>query len=89
MTENNSGLTFETAMKKLEETVRRLESGDLTLTESIERYKESMQLVQFCRQQLDQAELEISKLVEGPDGIALEPLDPVDMPSANGQNEQA
>lgn len=72
--ENNSDLTFETAMKKLEDTVRRLESGELSLTESIERYKESMQLVQFCRQQLDRAELEISQLIESPDGLTVQPM---------------
>jgi exodeoxyribonuclease VII small subunit len=62
--ENKQDLTFESAMKRLEEIVRKLESGELSLTESIEQYKESMQLVQFCRQQLDKAELEIEQLVE-------------------------
>ena len=62
--ENNPDLTFEQAMTRLEEIVRKLESGELSLTDSIERYRESMQLVQFCRQQLDKAELEIEQLVE-------------------------
>lgn len=57
-------LTFEQAMKELEDTVRRLESGDLPLGESIEQYKRAMTLVQFCRQQLDKAELEIVQLIE-------------------------
>ncbi|MCF8563601.1 exodeoxyribonuclease VII small subunit [Alicyclobacillus tolerans] len=64
MAENNPDLTFEQAMTRLEEIVRKLESGELSLTDSIERYRESMQLVQFCRQQLDKAELEIEQLVE-------------------------
>lgn len=64
MSENKLDLTFESAMKKLEETVRKLESGDLGLSDSIEEYKTSMQLVQFCRQQLSQAELEIEQLVQ-------------------------
>lgn len=62
-------LTFETAMKRLEETVRKLESGELSLSEAIERYKEAMQLVQFCRGQLDRAELEIEQLVETQDTL--------------------
>ncbi|MCL6444322.1 MAG: exodeoxyribonuclease VII small subunit [Alicyclobacillus sp.] len=62
--ESNPDLTFEAAMKQLEETVRKLESGELSLSESIERYKQAMSLVQFCRRQLDQAELEIEQLVE-------------------------
>lgn len=73
--ENNSDLTFEVAMKKLEETVRQLESGDLTLTDSIERYKESMKLVQFCRGQLNQAEFQIEQLVEGQGGPSLKAAD--------------
>lgn len=64
MTEQNSqDLTFEAAMKALEETVRKLESGELPLNEAIERYKQAMQLVQYCRTQLDRAELEIEQLV--------------------------
>ncbi|KPV43260.1 hypothetical protein AN477_13550 [Alicyclobacillus ferrooxydans] len=60
----NPDLTFEQAMKQLEETVRKLESGDLPLGESIDQYKQAMSLVQFCRQQLDKAELEIVQLIE-------------------------
>jgi len=63
--ENSQNLTFELAMKQLEDTVRKLESGELSLSDSIEQYKHSMQLVQFCRVQLDNAELEIEKLVDG------------------------
>lgn len=65
-------LTFEEAMKALEETVRRLESGELPLSDSIEQYKRSMELVQFCRQQLDKAELEIRQLTESNQLIAVE-----------------
>ncbi|GMA52408.1 hypothetical protein GCM10025857_37650 [Alicyclobacillus contaminans] len=60
----NQDLTFEAAMQRLEETVRKLESGELPLAEAIERYKEAMQLVQFCRGQLDTAELEIERLMD-------------------------
>ena len=59
---SNSDLTFEEAMKKLEEIVKHLESGELPLSESIAAYKESLTLVQFCRQQLDKAEFEIEQL---------------------------
>ncbi len=72
---NNSDLTFESALRKLEEAVRQLESGELSLTDSIERYKESMQLVAFCRQQLDAAEFQIEQLVDGQNGPALKAVD--------------
>jgi len=64
MSENKPDLTFETAMKQLEETVRKLESGELSLSDSIDQYKASMTLVQFCRHQLSNAELEIEQLVQ-------------------------
>ncbi|WP_290586625.1 exodeoxyribonuclease VII small subunit [Alicyclobacillus sp.] len=70
---DNSGLTFEQAMRRLEETVRLLETGELSLSESIERYKEAMQLVQFCRTQLDRAELEIERLLADEGQTAEEP----------------
>lgn len=63
-------LTFEKAMQLLEETVRRLEAGDLPLSDSIERYKSAMNLVQYCRAQLDKAELEIEQLMAKPAGNA-------------------
>ncbi|MFD1675039.1 exodeoxyribonuclease VII small subunit [Alicyclobacillus fodiniaquatilis] len=60
--ENKPDWTFEQAMKRLEEIVRQLEAGELPLAESLERYQESMQLVKFCREQLDKAELQLEQL---------------------------
>lgn len=57
-------LTFEEALRMLEESVRKLESGDLGLSDSISQYKQSMRLVQHCRQLLDKAELEIRQLTD-------------------------
>lgn len=67
-------LTFEDAMKCLEDTVRKLESGELPLSDSIERYRDAMQLVQFCRTQLDQAELQIEQLIESQGSVSTEPF---------------
>lgn len=58
-------LTFEEALKQLEDIVKKLEAGDLPLSESIVKYKLSMQLVQFCRRALDKAELEVRELTDG------------------------
>nr|WP_206831068.1 exodeoxyribonuclease VII small subunit [Alicyclobacillus fructus] len=49
-------------MRRLEEIVRQLESGDLPLDASIRAYEESMRLVKFCREQLDKAEFQLEKL---------------------------
>ncbi len=69
---SSSNLTFESAMKQLEETVRKLESGELPLSESIEQYKSAMQLVLYCRKQLDNAELQIEQLMKDE---SLQPLE--------------
>ncbi|EJY55910.1 exodeoxyribonuclease VII, small subunit [Alicyclobacillus hesperidum URH17-3-68] len=55
-------LTFEQAMQRLEEIVRKLEAGDLPLDASIRAYEESMRLVAFCREQLDKAEFQLEQL---------------------------
>ena len=54
--------SFETVYKRLEETVRRLEEGGLTLDESIALYEEGMQLAKSCQGLLDQAELKVTSL---------------------------
>jgi exodeoxyribonuclease VII small subunit len=54
--------SFEAVYKRLEETVRRLEEGGLTLDESIALYEEGMTLARTCQTLLDQAELKITSL---------------------------
>ncbi len=68
-------MTFEEAMVQLEEIVRLLESGELGLEESLERFQLGMRLVRLCSQKLDEAEKRIDVLVEREDGgFELAPL---------------
>ncbi|MCL4872042.1 MAG: exodeoxyribonuclease VII small subunit [Anaerolineae bacterium] len=55
-------LTFEAALKELEETVARLGSGDLTLEESLALYERGQHLAQHCQTQLEQATLRVEQL---------------------------
>jgi exodeoxyribonuclease VII small subunit len=55
-------LTFEAALKELEATVARLESGDLTLEESLTLYERGQQLATHCQAQLEQATLRVEQL---------------------------
>lgn len=55
-------LTFEAALKELEVTVARLESGDLTLEESLALYERGQQLASHCQAQLEQATLRVEQL---------------------------
>ncbi len=56
-------LSFEEAYKELEETVHRLEKGDLTLDESIALFERGQALARHCSEKLDSAELRVSQLV--------------------------
>jgi exodeoxyribonuclease VII small subunit len=58
----NSDRDFETSLKKLEQIVRDLESGDVSLTESLSRFEEGIDLYKQCRQTLEGAEKKIKIL---------------------------
>ncbi len=59
-------LTFEEAFAELEEVVRKLEAGGLTLEESLALYERGRWLAAFCSRKLDEAELKVQQLL--PDG---------------------
>jgi len=59
-------LTFEEAFTELEETVRKLEAGGLTLEDSLALYERGQALAARCNAQLDAAQLRIVQL--SPDG---------------------
>jgi exodeoxyribonuclease VII small subunit len=54
--------SFEDALKTLEETVQRLESGGLSLDESARLYEEGVKLARFCSERIAAAELKITKI---------------------------
>ena len=61
-------LSFEQALKRLEEIVRKLESGEASLDESIELYGEGDRLKQQCEARLQAAQAKIEKIQFGRDG---------------------
>jgi exodeoxyribonuclease VII small subunit len=61
-------LSFEGALKRLEEIVRKLESGEASLDESIELYGEGDRLKQQCEARLEAARAKIEKIQFGRDG---------------------
>jgi exodeoxyribonuclease VII small subunit len=61
-------LSFEAALKRLEEIVRKLESGEASLDESIELYGEGDRLKQQCAARLQAAQARIEKIQLGRDG---------------------
>ena len=61
-------LSFEAALKRLEEIVRKLESGEASLDESIRLYGEGDRLKQQCEARLAAAQARIEKIQLGRDG---------------------
>jgi len=61
-------LSFEEALKQLEEIAEQIEQGKIGLEESITRYEQGMALVKQCRDILSKAEQRIQKLQEADDG---------------------
>ncbi len=55
---------FEDALKELEITVKKLESGDTTLEEAMELFEKGVGLTKECRKLLEGAELKVTKLLE-------------------------
>lgn len=64
------GLSFEEALRALEEVVRKLEGGEVPLEESIGLYERGETLRRHCQARLDAAQARIEKIVQGPDGKA-------------------
>ena len=61
-------LSFEEAMKNLEDVVNELESGELTLDKSIEKFKKGIELSNHCNELLEDAEKTVSILIADADG---------------------
>lgn len=65
-----AALSFEEALKALEDVVRRLESGQAPLDESIDLYEQGDRLRAHCQARLDAAQARIEAIVADRDGKA-------------------
>ncbi len=61
---------FEKNIKSLEEIVKELEIGDLSLDDSIKKFDEGVKLSKKCNEELESAEKKITKLVEEDEKIS-------------------
>lgn len=69
---NQNNKTFEENMQRLEQIVRAMERGDVALDESLKLFQEGTALVQSCGKLLDEAELQVKKIVVAADGTPVE-----------------
>lgn len=69
---NQKSITFEESMVRLEQIVRAMECGDVPLEESLKLFQEGTQLVQSCGKLLDNAQLQVNKIMTAADGSPVE-----------------
>ena len=70
---------FETSLKKLEDIVKRLEGGSLSLEESLKAFEEGVKHSAFCSGKLEEAERRVEILLKQKDGsLKREPFESED-----------
>lgn len=68
MTEKSQTPNFEIAMAKLEELVAQIETGNLSLEESLKQFEQGIKLSRICQQALTDAEQRVKILTESLNG---------------------
>lgn len=61
----NKPMAFEAAMAEIEQIVSGMESGKLSLEESLAAYQRGAELLAFCRDKLDAAQQQVRVLEDG------------------------
>ena len=69
---NQPNKTFEESMGRLEQIVRAMERGDVALEESLKLFQEGTELVRNCQKLLDEAQMQVKKILTAPDGSPVE-----------------
>lgn len=69
---NQNNRTFEENMHRLEQIVRAMERGDVALEESLKLFQEGTELVRSCGKLLDEAELQVKKIMTDANGEPVE-----------------
>lgn len=67
-------MKFEEALKRLEKIVEELESGKLSLDDSLKRYEEGVRLARFCQKTLQTAQRKIEVLTKKGEGWETKPF---------------
>lgn len=63
-----NNVTFEEAMRVLDEAVSKLESGSLTLDESLATFEEAVKLIKVCNEKINSAEQKVKMLIQNAGG---------------------
>ena len=74
MATKKTDINFEKALEELEGIVEDLESGDLSLENSLKSFEKGIKLARQCQEQLSKAELQVQKLIEENGELKTTPL---------------
>ncbi len=69
---------FEKALEELESLVEQLESGDLSLDQSLQQFKRGVELTRHCQGVLEQAQQTVEQLLDPADESSAVPFEPGD-----------
>ncbi|GAA6133158.1 exodeoxyribonuclease VII small subunit [Halopseudomonas sabulinigri] len=75
MARKKTTVDFEQSLGELQQLVERLESGELSLEESLSAFEQGVVLTRDCQQALSQAEQKVQQLVEKNGELSTEPFD--------------
>jgi exodeoxyribonuclease VII small subunit len=65
---------FEKSLEELESLVEQLESGEMSLDQSLKQFKRGVELTRHCQEVLDKAQQTVEKLVDPEDESSAEPF---------------
>ena len=78
MTKDKKAVDFEAQLANLEALVESLESGDLTLEESLKSFESGIKVARECQQALKAAEQKVEILTRQGDELVSQPFEPSD-----------
>jgi exodeoxyribonuclease VII small subunit len=65
---------FEEALGRLEDIVKKMEAGDMTLEESLKAFEEGIKLARLCSRKLDEAERRVEILLKQEEDLVARPF---------------
>ncbi|MBU2712677.1 MULTISPECIES: exodeoxyribonuclease VII small subunit [Zooshikella] len=74
MPRKKQALNFEQSLQALEKLVEQLESGELSLEESLQTFEQGIKLTRQCQEALKEAEQKVQLLVEKNNSLSTQPF---------------
>ncbi len=75
MPTKKQGFAFEQSLSELDELVKKMESGDLSLEDSLKAFEQGVKLTRDCQKALTEAEQKVQLLMENNGQLETRPFD--------------